>query len=133
VAARNSRGFVRRLLGEYEQAIDDYSRSLTLVPDDRIALENLAWIKATCPHAELRDAETAVKYALKACILSRWEHPEDLQTLAAAFAEAGDFTEATRWQFEAWELASEEQKDKCHQRLGLYASGNPYREISGQD
>jgi tetratricopeptide (TPR) repeat protein len=51
-----------------------------------------------------------------------------LDTLAAAYAEAGDFDKAVQWQEKAIELAPEEAKNHYRSRLDLYKSGRPYRE-----
>jgi WD40 repeat protein/serine/threonine protein kinase/tetratricopeptide (TPR) repeat protein len=109
----------RRVLGEENR----YTQS---------SLNSLAWLWATCPKAELRDGAKAIEYAIKACELTTWENTSYIDTLAAAYAEAGDFTSAVKWQKEAIELLTDEQAagagDEFAERLRLYESDKPYRE-----
>ena len=54
------------------------------------ARNDLAWLCATCPDAELRDGKTAVEHAHTACRLTDWKDPWYFGTLAAAYAECGN-------------------------------------------
>ena len=91
---------------------------------------NLAWLAATSPRQEFRDGKKAVEYARKACELTNWKEPGNLDTLAAAYAQSGDFQEAIKWQNKALESPAfpKDQVEKAHQRLEMYAAGKPYRE-----
>lgn len=57
-----------------------------------------AWLRATCPDARNRDGKLAVESAWRACELTNWRNPGELEVLAAACAEADDFRSAVRWQ-----------------------------------
>src|SRR6185295_18348466 len=48
-------------------AISYYRRTLESAPDSAGVLNNLAWLLATCPEAQLRDGVQAVQYAERAC------------------------------------------------------------------
>jgi hypothetical protein len=85
------------------------------------------WIYATHPDASIRNGVKAKEYAVKACELSEWKAYEPLETLAAAFAETGHYTEAAQWQNRALELAPAKYKVELGSRLQRYQSGNPYR------
>src|SRR5262249_49421907 len=61
----------------------------------------LAQLLATCPDDKVRDGKRAVQYATTACELTDWKVPSCLETLAAAYAEAGQFEEAIRYQTRA--------------------------------
>jgi tetratricopeptide (TPR) repeat protein len=103
-----------------------------LGPKDPLMLNSIAWLQATCPGAEFRDGAKAVENAVKACELTNWKNAGFLDTLAAAYAEAGDFDEAIKWQNEAIKLLSQEGEGpppNMEKRLKLYQSGQPYREI----
>jgi serine/threonine-protein kinase len=114
--------------GEYNKAIGDCTEAIRLDRKFASAYNRLAWLLATCPDSEYRNGKTAVQYAMKACELSKWKNPGFLDTLAAAYSEAGEFTEAVKWQEKAIELAPEEEKANCRFRLHLYKSGESYRE-----
>ena len=93
----------------------------------KVSYNQLAWLLATCPEARYRDGRHAVELATKACELSEWQY-NHVDTLAAAYAEAGDFEQAVRWQQMAIEMASDSGRDDYRSRLALYKSGKPYRE-----
>ncbi len=63
---------------------------------------DLAWLLATCPDARVRDGRRAVSLARHALELAR-AHPDLPETLAAAYAEAGNFELAVHWRTEALE------------------------------
>ena len=76
----------------------------------------------------MRDGKEAVDSATKACELTEWEKASYLGTLAAAYAEAGDFAAAVKWQTKAIELGkNEKEKEKYGKRLKLYKEKKPYR------
>lgn len=54
---------------------------------------NLAWLRATCPDQSLRESGEALSLARRACELSDWGEANKIDTLAAAYAETGDFLE----------------------------------------
>jgi hypothetical protein len=54
-----------------------------------------------------------------------------LNTLAAAYAEAGQFTEAARWQTKAMALAPEPAQQSVRALLELYQKGKPFRQLPG--
>ncbi len=77
-----------------------------------------AWIWATCPDSRYRDGKQAVESATRACELTGWKSPDELDTLAAAYAESGDFTAAAKWGQQAAEAyTDEEHRARCHERL----------------
>jgi hypothetical protein len=63
-------------------------------PDSPRMLDELAWLFATYPDSKSRDGTEAVRLAERACALTERRIPALLDTLAAAFAEAGDFPRA---------------------------------------
>jgi tetratricopeptide (TPR) repeat protein len=127
--AYSNRGTVWEHLGEYEKALADYNEAIRLDPKDPTAYCNRAWLWATCPDARHRDAKRAVESARKACKLGRWKDAYAIGTLAAAYADAGDFDAALKWQYRAQGLYKDE-KDQAEgwQRLALYRQKKPYRE-----
>src|SRR5204863_9893073 len=89
---------------------------------------NLAWQLATAAQSELRDGKEAVKHARLACELTNGSS-DHLRTLAAAYAEDGNFTEAVNWQKKWLDSASSDKKtlEQEQQRLNLYEQGKPLR------
>lgn len=90
----------------------------------------VAWLHATHPDAAMRDGKAAVVEATKGCELDHWTHWWYIGTLAAAYAEAGDFEQAIRHQRKALEmtpLQNEFHRD-VQQRLALYEAHQPYRD-----
>lgn len=116
-------------IGRYAESVEDLGRAITLSPKNWFALDGLAWIRATCPDDEFRDGEQAVAQSSQACELSAFDPWFCLGTLAAANAEVGDFEEAIRWARESLRLAPEKYREECRDRLKLYKSGEPYRDI----
>jgi eukaryotic-like serine/threonine-protein kinase len=91
-------------------------------------LNELAWQLATDPDPKLRNGAMAVLLAEKAVSGPNQTNPIVMDTLAAAYAEAGQFTNAVRVQQEAIALLqNEQQKKDFASRLRLYDAGMPYR------
>ena len=76
------------------EAIIQYGLALQSNPDDTQTLNNLALVLATCRQDSLRDGSKAVELAQRADQLTHRGNPYILGTLAAAYAEAGRFSEA---------------------------------------
>jgi tetratricopeptide (TPR) repeat protein len=95
-------------------------------------LNNLAWELATANRPENRDAAHAVQFAERACELTRNQAAALLETLAAAYAEAGRFQEAVSVGEKACTLASASGDQvllrKTQERLEKYRAGQPYHE-----
>jgi tetratricopeptide (TPR) repeat protein len=116
----HNRGRIHALLGNYEQAIADNLEALRLYPDDARTCNNLAWLWATHPQPEQRDPARAIEYARRACAQTQGQVAGFLDTLAAAYAAAGQFAEAVEHQRQALELASAEEKAEYRARLDAY-------------
>jgi serine/threonine protein kinase/tetratricopeptide (TPR) repeat protein len=96
---------------------------------DPSALNALAWLLATCPSPEVRDGRSAVTFAEKAVAGTQRKDAAMLDTLAAAYAEAGDFAKAVSVQQEAIALIGVGKGNNGFMsRLKLYQSNTPYRE-----
>ena len=118
--------------GNFAGAAARYQRALQLDPYLVEALNNLAWLLATCPEASLRNGAEAVQHAEEACQLTQYQRTIMVGTLAAAYAEAGRFSEAVAAAQKACELASIFKEDALLTRnrelLELYRAGKPYHE-----
>lgn len=122
------RGGLFDLADQMMRAISDYERCLQLNADSVPGLNNLAWILATSPDENLRDGPRAVELSRRACELNGWEKPSFLGTLAAAYAETGQFDRAAEYQEKAILLAEEEKTAEYRRSLELYRAGKPRRE-----
>jgi len=93
---------------QYEKVISDYTKATEINPRYAKPYNNLAWILATCPDAEYREGVKAVELAQKAVELK----PKAfcLDTLAAAYAEAGRFEDAITVQEKAIALLKERRR-----------------------
>ena len=119
-------------VGQHAEAIEDYGRALALQPKDDGILNNLAWVLATSPVDELRDGQRSIELATQACELTKFEMPHILSTLAAGYAEAGDFESAIKWSTKAVEKGQTDLKDQVEQlqnELDSYKQGKPWREL----
>jgi tetratricopeptide (TPR) repeat protein len=127
--ARVIRAELWRVEEEPDKALADLRNVARLEPRDAFVLDLLAQIRAACPDAILRDGKDAAESATKACELTEWKRPRYLDTLAAAYAEAGDFAAAVKWQTKAIELRTDtREKSESGSRLKLYQEKMPYRE-----
>lgn len=101
---------------------------------DHNATGSIAWHLATCPYDGCRNGREAVELATKACEASDWQDDGDLDTLAAAHAECGDYESACKWQEEAIaRLPDRESQEDIESRLALYRSKRPYRSTWGRN
>jgi Tfp pilus assembly protein PilF len=122
-------------LGEFAKAKRDYERAMEISPDNFTILNNYAWMLATAPDEGVRDGDLAVEMALRVCDLGGWDQSMFLDTLAASFAESGDFESAVEWLTKAIELEPENAEGR-KERLERYKNKTPYRtpvEPRGQD
>jgi choline-sulfatase len=103
---------------------------LRLRPDCVKLANNLAWLLATASDRELRDGAEAVRLAEGIVERRGDDDPAILDTLAAAYAEAGRFADAVRTARRAVELASSaDQPDlsaEIAERLKNYEAHQPY-------
>lgn len=115
--------------GMEAQAVAQFDRALELAPADMEVQNNLAWLLATSPQASLRDGKRAVDLALKANKAAAGKNPIVLGTLAAAFAEAGNFSEARRAAQQGIAVANaagqKQAASRLAQQLKRYEANHP--------
>lgn len=117
---------------DYAEAIRLLRDALKNAPGAPLAVNALAWCLATSPDADLRDGAEAVRLAESVCRATENKVAELLDTLAAAYAEAGRFDDAVRTAQRAIKLAEEGRQEVdltgFRNRLSLYESKKPFRE-----
>ncbi len=116
--------------GKFREAVAEYRQVLAVKPDEPEALNNLAWLLATSPDSAVRNGADAVRFAEQGCRLTGYQQAPMVGTLAAAYAEAGRFTEAVATAQKAIELARAGGDASFaavnEQLLRLYRAGKPY-------
>jgi len=122
-------------LGDWGEALNHWQKARLIDPNRTSALEGTAWLLATAPDASVRDGNRAVELAESAVARSAVEDPTLLDTLAAAYAETGQFAQATARAMRALAIANARGNrglsDALRSRLQLYEGRRPYRETGG--
>jgi tetratricopeptide (TPR) repeat protein len=138
---RAIRGLADALLnvGRHAEAIATYEKAIKLDAKDDGILNNFAWVLCTSPDDKLRNGRRAIELATEACKLTEYKVPHILSTLAAAYAEVGDFDNAIKWINKGLEIAEaakstdkdgdKETKDALKKELENYKVKKPSREL----
>ena len=129
------RGDILLALGRHADAIADYEEAVKNIPeeDDDLSgvLNNLSWVLSTSPEDSVRNGDRALETGLKACELTEYKRSHILSTLAAAYAELGQFDKAIEWSTKAVELGAKEETEQLEQlkeELKSYQEKKPWRE-----
>ena len=126
---------------EYDKAIEDNNEAIRLLPNnpDVYYCRAKTWERKGDGHGQMQTSESAsslirrtaqdlsigsgrnaVESATRACELTARKQARCLDTLAAAYAEAGDFAAAVNWQTKAIELeANPAHEADCRARLKM--------------
>ena len=124
------RGAIWLNKGDKDLAIADFNKAIELEPQNDIVYRITAWHLAVCPESKYRDGVKAVELAKKAVELK--DAANNLDTLAAAYAEAGRFQDAIKTQERAIAKLKEEGNTRdipeYEQHLASYKAGYPRRE-----
>jgi Flp pilus assembly protein TadD len=118
--------------GKITESLRRWREGLRVDPNYLPLLNQTAWVLATCPHASVRNGPEAVALAERAVKVSAGPDPVLLDTLAAAYAEAGRFPEAVRTAHRALDLATQQNAQPLVEGLkasiALYQSRSPLRD-----
>jgi len=119
------------------EAISHLEKALMLQPGSPQFLSALAQTLATYPDPKVRNGARAVLLAEEACQQTHYRVPLFLDTLAAAYAEAGQFPSAIKTAQRAIEIAESQHHDtfvrQLQERMQLYRSGMPYHTLLVQN
>ncbi len=116
--------------GRLGDALREHREMLRVRPDDPVTANNVAWILATSPDVRLRDPDTAIRLAHEVCRKTNWATSSALDTLAAAYAAAGQFDQAVATCRRAIEIAENQSLDSqvapLKERLAGYERREPF-------
>ena len=128
--AHSNLGRLYTAMGQDRAAADEFRKAIDVRSDHASALAGLAWVLATSPDAGVRNPQAAVMTAEQAAALTGNADPSALDTLAAAYASAGDFVRATATGERALTIASRVGNtalaEQIRSRLRLYRGRQPY-------
>lgn len=127
--ALRSRGDAFLSIGKQKEAIEDYEAAIKIHQENDGLYNNLAWVLATSPDDNVRDGKRAIELAKKACELTDYKAAHILSTLAAGYAETGDFETAKQWSAKAVEMGDEDVKEELQAELDSYKEKKPWREL----
>jgi tetratricopeptide (TPR) repeat protein len=120
--------------GNPAEAMQHYQKALELVPNSIPTITNLAWLLATSQDASVRNGPKSIELAKQADRLVGGTNAVVLRTLAAAYAENGEFANAIRTARAAMQLARMHGEDSLmtdlDQQIALYELGMPYRAMA---
>jgi tetratricopeptide (TPR) repeat protein len=113
------------------EAMSQYASALLMQPDFPDALDGLAWILSADANPDFRNGPEAVKMSERACELTGRNDPAKLKTLAAAYAETGQFEAAIKTVQTAKDLAAKASRqqlvNECSLMLEHFQRSEPWR------
>jgi tetratricopeptide (TPR) repeat protein len=118
------RGSLHESRHNYSAAIADYETAIRIDPSFSIAHRELAWLLATCEQEDIRNGPKALEHAKLFSARRRFRTMSSISTLAAAYAECGDFKKAAEVQEEAKNLDG--YAPDGVKWAELYRSGKPF-------
>jgi Tfp pilus assembly protein PilF len=136
VEAHNSLGDALYAQGRTAEALAHWHDSIRLQPNDATTLRQAAWVLATSPDATLRNGNEALAFAVRAVELSGGKDIRTLETLAAAYAEKGQFADAVMTARRALAQAEVNQPalaNDIRTRIALYEADRPFRSYVSAD
>ena len=127
-AAVYDRAIAYKKHGDFAKAVGDLRRAVQLDPNSPKPKNELAWLLAVCPDANLRNGKEAVELATLSCESVKWRSGKYLDTIAAACAETGDFESAMQYQKKALDCQETVGRRRAvfQERLLLYEGHKAY-------
>lgn len=119
--------------GRFKLAAAHLEKAVAEEPRNLRAVADLAWLLAVCPQADVRNGARAVEHAKRACAMTNHENPVLLDTLAAAYAEAGDYSQAISTVNQALSLLNPQDRllrPSIRRHLECYRQGKPWRPVT---
>ena len=120
-------------LKQFDKAVEAFENSVKLHPENPTALNNYSWFLSTTAQDAYRDGKKALDLGLKAAQASNYEKAYILSTLAAAYAETGDFENAMKYIQKAIEINKDESiAQSIKNEMESYKQNKPIREDSNE-
>jgi tetratricopeptide (TPR) repeat protein len=131
-AGQENLGYAFYLQGKFADSLTHLRLALEADPDRVSDLNLAASVLATCPDSSLRNSADALALADRAQTLTHGQDAAILDTVSAAYAEAGRFPNAIEVEQEAIKVATQQGKtaltDTLKAHLTRYESNAPLRE-----
>ena len=128
------RALINAKMGNYSAAFRELDQVVSLgARGDAYpqALNGLAWLHATSREPGYRNARLAIAQAMQSCSLTSYKKAGLIDTLAAAYAEAGDFDAAVRFEQKAIALGeSPDAMEDLQKHLASFRQHRPWRETA---
>lgn len=121
--------------GDFSSAVARFREATTIDPNNLWAIDEWAWLLAACPRDDVRDGGRAVELAERVCAVSGRKNPTFLSTLAAAYAEVGEFSRAIATASEALVLVRDADgplSRDIREDLEDYLAGKPCRRLRNE-
>jgi tetratricopeptide (TPR) repeat protein len=119
-------------MGKDSEALIHLRKAIDHDPTQVVTLVDAARILSSSSDPTLRNGAEAVGFAKQANDLTKGSDPDVLDTLAAAYAEAGEYDQALDAANRALNLAAANgdsaKASAIRYRIGLYTDGKPYRQ-----
>ncbi len=128
VDALGNRALAHHQKNDHAKAVADLELAISIDRRAWEAMNDLAWLLATTPNDAVRNRERSLTLARQACEVTEYKQWNTLDTLAAACAENGQFTEAKQWIGTALEMAPDAEKERLKGHLDLIMAGKAVRE-----
>ncbi|MDR2440853.1 MAG: tetratricopeptide repeat protein [Planctomycetaceae bacterium] len=121
-------------LNRHYEAVNVLETIIEKDPNDEVSTNNLSWILSTSPIESIRNGKRSLELAEKAGQLTDYKKAYILSTLAAAYAEIGNFEKAVEWSQKSIEHAKDDENvsdriDDLQKELDSYKQKKPFREI----
>jgi len=115
---------------KFDQCLIYHRRSIKINPNQPAILNYLAWLQATNPSLQSRNIDEAIICAQRLCKLTNFKHPLALDTLAVAYAAAGEFPKAVKTAQRAIDIAMAANNTTLAQKIAaqqeLFKQSKPY-------
>lgn len=135
VSPRHTNSFILRsslwaLDKDIENAIADLNSALAIEPQNPEALNSMAWFLATWPDEKIRNGKKSIELATLACEVTKWNNIAIIDTLAAAYAEDGQFKKAIEYMNMIIPHTHESMKEEIEGHLEAFKNSKPHREYA---